>query len=102
MRIDTRDMDIHLTASSVRYEDKRAPPFDEREVTGVSSEHLDAVARADETPGFSASATVKVLTYLHRNEHFDSAGQLLPPAADWQLAESSGGSAIDRRGRVRL
>ncbi len=102
MHIDSGSMAIDAEIGSVRYRYERQPEGQEFEITGVSEEHVEALARAEREPGYSAAATVEVLTYLHRNEHFDENGELAPPAPTWQHAEAAGGSAVDRRGKLRI
>jgi hypothetical protein len=102
MRIESSGMSIEAEVGSVSYRLTADPEGEEYEITGVSAEHVEALERAENTPGFSAAATVEVLTYLHRNEHFDSAGRLAPPAPGWKRAEESARSAIDRRGKLRI
>ena len=102
MRIETDGVTIEAEVGSVTYWHNADPLDEEYEITGVSAEHVRALARASDTPGFSAGATLAMLTYLHRNEHFDSAGHLAPPATGWDREEPGARSAVDRRGRVRL
>jgi hypothetical protein len=102
MRIETDGVTIEAEVGSVTYWHHEDPMDEEFEITGVSAEHVEALARADRTPGFSAGATLAMLTYLHRNEHFDSAGSLVPPATGWDRDAPGARSAVDRRGRVRL
>lgn len=108
---------IDAEIGSVRYRYHVDPEWAEYEITGVSAEHVGALLRAEETSGYSAAATVKVLTYLHRNEHFDSAGRLAAPAPGWERGEraadspaapsaadpsAAGKSAIDKQGHIRI
>jgi hypothetical protein len=102
MRIETDGVTIEAEANSVTYWHDADPLDEEFEITGVSAEHVTALARAAKTPGFSAGATLAMLTYLHRNEHFDSAGHLAPPAIGWDREQPGARSAVDHRGRVRL
>lgn len=102
MRIETGEMTIDAEPGSVRYWRASEGEAAECEITGVSAAHVAALVVAAATPGYSAEATLGVLSYLHRNEHFDSAGRLVSPPPGWDRDDVIAKSAVDRRGRVRV